>query len=224
MNLWQHLLATALALFALVTTTNANAEKTIFLAPSPINSSLLNLTLESITPSSPKLRALLPVAFPTDPRPHGLVSWYLLRDLNPGQRHELRICWAATQPTDFWLDTFEIAELLSNPEIFPAVSENNISLEQLLKPASKEDQESVLLLRIHSAADFFTTDKERMRSPPPVDVDLILDPYLANIFPKSLLPTAGYIICLAIGSWFISGYIWTKLSSESNTSFKERTE
>jgi hypothetical protein len=33
-----------------------------------------------------------------------------------------------------------------------------------------------------------------MRHPQPVDVDIILDPYLANIFPASLLPTAIYIV------------------------------
>jgi hypothetical protein len=46
---------------------------------------------------------------------------------------------------------------------------------------------------------------------PPVLVDIILDPYLLNIFPKSLVPTAGYLIILAFGSWFLSGLIWRLL-------------
>ncbi|KAI9781663.1 MAG: hypothetical protein M1835_004259 [Candelina submexicana] len=50
-----------------------------------------------------------------------------------------------------------------------------------------------------------------MKNVPPVDVDIILDPYLLNIFPKSLVPTAGYIAILAIVSWFVSGWIWERL-------------
>ena len=46
----------------------------------------------------------------------------------------------------------------------------------------------MLFLRVRAAADFFTTNKELMSSPPPVDVDLILDPYVSNVFPRSLGP------------------------------------
>ena len=58
-----------------------------------------------------------------------------------------------------------------------------------------------------------------MENVPPVLVDIILDPYLLNVFPKSLLPTAGYILLVAIASWFISGYVWQivlKLVSSSD--------
>ena len=77
------------------------------------------------------------------------------------------------------------------------------------------NQESLLFLRIQAAADFFTTNKTLMSEPPPVDIDIILDPYLVNIFPQSLLPTAGYIVVLAIGSWFLSSYIWKHLRPAS---------
>lgn len=36
-----------------------------------------------------------------------------------------------------------------------------------------------------------------MRDVPPVDVDLILDPFLLNVFPRSLVPTAGWIAVVA---------------------------
>ena len=39
-----------------------------------------------------------------------------------------------------------------------------------------------------------------MRSPRPVLVDLILDPFVLNVLPRSLLPTAGYIIGVAVMS------------------------
>ena len=47
-----------------------------------------------------------------------------------------------------------------------------------------------------------------MSQPPAVKVDLVLDQYLGKIFPKSLVPTAGYIILLALGVFFISGFVW----------------
>jgi hypothetical protein len=217
----RHLLAATTLLFALLTTTaHANTEKVIFLAPKLADFPILNLTLDALAPSAPKLRKSLPVAFPTTDQPNGSESWYLLRDLSLGQRHEVRVCWAATQPTNFRLDVFDISELLANPELFAAVSQSRVPL-----PLHRTDKrENALLLRIQAAADFFTTDKSRMRNPPPVDVDIILDPYLANIFPKSLIATAGYIICLTIGSWYISGTIWTRVQSITREHDKDHTE
>jgi len=46
-----------------------------------------------------------------------------------------------------------------------------------------------------------------MESVPAVYVDIILDPYIFNVFPGSLVPTAGYIVILAIVSWYLSEYI-----------------
>lgn len=47
-----------------------------------------------------------------------------------------------------------------------------------------------------------------MRNVPPVAVDLILDPFLFNVFPRSLVPTAGWIVLVAvlalvIGRWAV---------------------
>lgn len=221
----RHLLAAITLLFVLlITTAHANTEKVIFLAPKLADFPKLNLTLEALTPATPKLRKSLPVAFPTTDQPHGSESWYLLRDLSLGQRHQVRVCWAATQPTNFWLDVFDITELLANPELFAAASQAAAPLPLHLQPGQTDKQENALLLRIQAAADFFTTDKSRMQSPPPVDVDIILDPYLANIFPKSLLATAGYIVCLAVGSWFISGTVWSRLRSITVENDKDHIE
>lgn len=46
-----------------------------------------------------------------------------------------------------------------------------------------------------------------MQNPPPVLVDIILDPFLFNLIPRSLLPTIGIIIAVAISSYFIAQ--WT---------------
>jgi hypothetical protein len=75
------------------------------------------------------------------------------------------------------------------------------------------DSESLLFLRVQAAADFFASNKTLMQSPPLVDVDIILDPYLGNVFPSSLVLTAAYIVALAVGSWIASGIIWKRLFS-----------
>ena len=79
----------------------ANTEKTIFLAPPSItlpkvSPNLEDLRLTTITPEHSSLRTRLPVSFPTTQKPAGNTSVYLLQDLTPGQRYEVRICWAAT--------------------------------------------------------------------------------------------------------------------------------
>ena len=84
---------------------------------------------------------------------------------------------------------------------------------------------SLLFLQVFAAADYFSSNKKFMQNVPPVNVDIseletisnenvgdlivciVLDPFLLNIFPTSLLPTGVYLIILAILAWFLSGYI-----------------
>ena len=68
--------------------------------------------------------------------------------------------------------------------------------------------QSVLFLRIQAAASYYTTNRALMERPEPVDVDIILDPFLLNILPQSLVPVAIYITAVAVGAWFLSGYIY----------------
>ena len=35
----------------------------------------------------------------------------------------------------------------------------------------------------------------------------VLDPFLLNVLPRSLLPTSVYLIVLAVLAWYLSGYI-----------------
>ncbi|THZ75655.1 hypothetical protein D6C84_09034 [Aureobasidium pullulans] len=201
----------------------ANVEKTILTAPESITfgdarPSLLDLHLVSLSPKKLAIRTALPVVFPTEEYPRGLSSWYLLGGLRPGQRYEVRICWAATQPTDFLLESFKVTDVFDSPALLQDLSiyaeERQSSLLGEDLTGSSEPtavKQSALFLRIQSVASFYTTNKELMQYPPPVDVDIILDPYLLNIFPQSLLPTAAYIILLAGASWFLSGFAWAKL-------------
>jgi hypothetical protein len=41
----------------------------------------------------------------------------------------------------------------------------------------------------------------------------VLDPFLLNILPQSLLPVGIYITAVAVGAWFLSGYIYRWLLS-----------
>ena len=78
-----------------------------------------------------------------------------------------------------------------------------------------------------------------MQNVPPVNVDIskldlilsqnlgdlilliVLDPFLLNIFPTSLLPTGVYLIILAILAWYLSGYICQGLHQISRIDTKQ---
>ncbi|KAI5207855.1 hypothetical protein E4T39_01727 [Aureobasidium subglaciale] len=196
----------------------ANVEKTIFTAPDSVafgdaRPNLIDLQLVSLSPKKLAVRTVLPVVFPVERHPRGSSSWYLLDGLRPGQRYEVRICWAATQPTDFILEPFEVTTVFDNPTLLQDLSAYAEEHQSLLAGEDFDDsseptvvKRSALFLRIQSAANFYTTNKELMQHPPPVNVDIILDPYLLNVFPQSLLPTAAYILVLALASWFLSGF------------------
>lgn len=56
-----------------------------------------------------------------------------------------------------------------------------------------------------------------MKDPPPVLVDLILDPYLYNVLPQSLVPTVGYIVFISIVSWFVARWVSNSLVSVASS-------
>ncbi|GAB7351320.1 hypothetical protein MBLNU459_g1732t1 [Dothideomycetes sp. NU459] len=212
---------TALTLFSALV--GANTEKVIFTAPSVITfgdarPNLVDLHLETLTPQRLSLRTSLPVDFPDAQHSQGVQSWYLLQGLKQGQRYEVRVCWPATQPTQFWIETYNITHVLDTPELIQDLAAYAEDRQVFLSSEGAEDRvessasaQSALFLRIWSAADFFTPNKQYMQEPPPVDVDIILDPYLYNVVPQSLLPTAAYIVFLALGGWHLSGFIWKTL-------------
>lgn len=89
------------SLFALlVASALANTEKAIFTAPEAVTSTdsgptLDILRLQTLSHTDHTLRTSLNVVFPSEEAPQGSDHWFLLRDLNPRQRYELRVCWAA---------------------------------------------------------------------------------------------------------------------------------
>lgn len=64
-----------------------------------------------------------------------------------------------------------------------------------------------MLLRIIATADFYTTNHTLMKDAPPIFVDIILDPFILNVLPRSLLPTVIYIVAVAIVSRFVGKWI-----------------
>ncbi|KAE8350592.1 hypothetical protein BDV28DRAFT_35725 [Aspergillus coremiiformis] len=206
----------------------ANVEKTIFIAPQPLtiptaDPTLDDLGLERLSSSSPVLRTSINATFPTTESP-GTDSWYFLENLNPGQRYEVRVCWLATQPTAFTLTTYTLLQVIEEPSLLSSISlysQAYIAASQSnavpRTSSSFHDQaptsDSVLFLRITAAADYYSLDTMLMENVPAVAADVILDPFVFNIFPRSLIPTACYICivgCLAvvIGWWVLRGLLW----------------
>ncbi|KAF2097416.1 hypothetical protein NA57DRAFT_77673 [Rhizodiscina lignyota] len=218
----------------LLPTAFANVEKTIFKAPPSITipqtqPNFEHLCLHTLTPSRPTLNTDLAARFPSEQAPRGIESWHLLDDLSEGQRHELRICWAAIQPTEFWLNVYTLNEVFDAPSLVTSLAAYSEQRKERASCGSRStlnpdtgtgNRRSLLFLRVQSAADYFTTNNTLMRNPPDVHVDIILDPYVLGIFPRSLLPTAVYLLSLTIIGWYLSGYLWSIISKPPRANTK----
>jgi hypothetical protein len=83
----------------------------------------------------------------------------------------------------------------------------------------------LLILRVRVAADFYSTNQTLMLHPPAVGVEIILDPYILNILPRSLLSTILLVTTTAICAWFLSGMTWRSLRGIADaTPSKHRKE
>ncbi|OAX84024.1 hypothetical protein ACJ72_01600 [Emergomyces africanus] len=93
----------------------------------------------------------------------------------------------------------------------------------IARDANNQASTSALFLQVHAAAEYFTLDRGLMENVPPVHADIILDPYILNIFPKSLLPTALYILILAGVAWVISWIVWTGIEGVVGVARKKKS-
>lgn len=80
-----------------------------------------------------------------------------------------------------------------------------------------------VFLQVFAAADYFTLNQTLMEVVPPVAVDIILDPYVFNVFPRSLVPTAGYLIAIAITAWFVSSWVLRLFANPSKDTTTKTT-
>ncbi|KIW99007.1 uncharacterized protein Z519_00670 [Cladophialophora bantiana CBS 173.52] len=208
----------------------ANVEKIIFLAPPaenlPQDASIDNLFLTRLSEQYPSVRTHINASFPSPDSPKGTQNWFLIEDLRPERRYELRICWLATQPTSFWLYTHSLDYTFATPDLLASLSEYAYARRAQLGP---DDTQALLLrkpkvgtantgstflfLQVFAAADYFSLNQTLMEMVPPVAVDVILDPYIFNILPKSLASTGLYLLAVAVGAWFLSGWIVRLLAS-----------
>jgi len=156
-------------------------------------------------------------------------------DMNP-KLTSIKQPTALTLTTHPLADTVEDASLLSSLSVFstarlasldPRLQANTIpgradkrSKKGVLGQAPKTD--SVLFLRVRAAADYFSTNETLMRDVPPVAVDLILDPYIWNVFPRSLIPTAGWIAVVTVVAVVVARWIARELGRVIADARKER--
>ncbi len=143
---------------------------------------------------------------------------------------------ATQQPTSFTLTTYTLSKVFNTPELITSLAAYS-KLRQAIPAPERDlhqhqvssDPDSLLFLQVFAAADYFTTNKTLMHDVPPVNVEIsksdltvsqtcgelmvltVLDPFLLNVLPKSLLPTGIYLIVLAVLSWYLSDYIFQGL-------------
>ncbi|OHE92612.1 hypothetical protein CORC01_12058 [Colletotrichum orchidophilum] len=218
----------------------ANTEKVIFLGPETVNvpatpPTLDDLRLDVLTPDEWSKRVELQASFPTPDSPLGTTTWLLLNILTQGQRYELRVCWAATQPTAFALDVFELPVVWDTPELISSLAtyaslrrsdQDDVDAHEASRRANQEHENSLLFLRVSASADYFTDNDTLMAQVEPVSVDLILDPFLFNVLPRSLVPTVAYVVFVAFSAWFLSkrilAWIQPVLATEGKSAEKKK--
>ena len=132
------------------------------------------------------------------------------------------------QPTDFTLGTYTVPDAIEDPILFSSIGvyssarmaeyppQDTAPRSGSLSPTS----DSVLFLRIRAAADYYSLDSSLMENVPPVRADIILDPFLLNVFPQSLVPTACYMAIVggmaAVLGWWILGQ-FTRVAEAAST-------
>jgi hypothetical protein len=160
--------------------------------------------LDKLTPSQRyEVRICWPATVSFISRPLTIaIPWHLKANEQP------------QQPTSFTLDTYPLPTVWDTPELITSLAEYAYSRQPASdaeeqpassrRPATGETESSVLFLRIVAKADYFSTNATLMSDVPPVDADIILDPFVANVLPRSLVPTVGYIVVVAVVSFFVA--------------------
>ena len=133
------------------------------------------------------------------------------------------------QPTAFWLYTHTVDLTFATPDLLTGLSNYSYARHaQLtaddqqklqLREANRDSKSTFIFLQVFAAAEYFSLNQTLMDVVPPVAVDVILDPYIFNVFPKSLLPTGLYLVVIAAGAWFLSAWISRLMMAQSRVAF-----
>lgn len=128
------------------------------------------------------------------------------------------------QPTAFTLSTYTLEQVTSDKATLASISRfSNARLASLPgtgagstsrrnshskgSKRNQENGETALFLRIDAVADYFSLSEQLMQSVPPVTVDLVLDPFLGNVFPRSLVSTACWGLAVAAVAVGVSRWV-----------------
>lgn len=65
--------------------------------------------------------------------------------------------------------------------------------------------ESRLYVRIMAKTAYWTDNERRMEVPDVVEVELILDRFLAGVLPESLLRIGAWVVVVAVFAWWLGG-------------------
>ncbi|KAG5913764.1 hypothetical protein E4U42_000886 [Claviceps africana] len=218
-----------LLLYTLAQVAVANVEKIIFTGPpaSTLPSAITartisSLNIHTLTHDVPSIHTELKRIFAsTQSGLHGKSSWVSVQNLTENQRYEMRVCWSALEPTRFDIKIHTLDAVAEDPALFQSINAFSASRQdaQVTEESAARllDRSSSLLIEIQAAADYFTDDKELMSNPPPVLVDLILDPFLLNVLPRSLLPTVGYLLLVGVTTWSVARWIASGLQSAATS-------
>lgn len=89
-----------------------------------------------------------------------------------------------------------------------------------------ERDASVMFLQITAAADYYTTDAKLMENVPPVYVDVVLDPYIFNLLPRSMVPTIIYVIVISTIAWLVAQQVvvWLRAVATSEADKEKKTQ
>lgn len=101
-------------------------------------------------------------------------------------------------------DTPELISSLATYAFSRQSDQDDANAHQASQSRGREQESSLLFLRVSASADYFTDNDTLMAKVEPVSVDLILDPFLFNALPRSLMPTVAYIVLVALSAWFLS--------------------
>jgi hypothetical protein len=63
-----------------------------------------------------------------------------------------------------------------------------------------------------------------MARPEPVAVDLILDPFIWNVFPRSLVPTAGWVVVVGVVAFFVARWVTGEIGRVIDDARREERE